>query len=56
MASLNVLGILGLNPIALRMAKTQLSFGCSECNRVKLMAKYTNSVYAYIVNIYIHFF
>ena len=25
-----------LNPIALRMAKTLLSFGRSECNRVKL--------------------
>ena len=24
-----------LNPIALRTAKTPLSFGCSECNRVK---------------------
>ena len=27
--------ILLLNPIALRMAKTLLSFGHSECNRVK---------------------
>ena len=24
-----------LNPIALRMAKTPWSFGCSECNKVK---------------------
>ena len=24
------------NPIALRAAKTPLSFGCSECNRVKV--------------------
>ena len=25
-----------LNPIALRTAKTVWSFGCSECNRVKI--------------------
>ena len=25
------------NPVALRMAKTQWSFGRSECNRVKLL-------------------
>ena len=27
--------ICSFNPIALRMAKTLWSFGCSECNRVK---------------------
>ena len=29
------MGINNINPIALRMAKTQWSFGCSWCNRVK---------------------
>ena len=27
--------IFAFNPTALRMAKTPLSFGCSECNRIK---------------------
>ena len=26
-----------LNPIALRMAKTQQNFGCSECSRVNIL-------------------
>ena len=29
------MAVIHFNPIALKMAKTPYSFGCSECNRVK---------------------
>ena len=29
------------NPIALRKAKTPQRFGCSECNRVKFLVRYS---------------
>ena len=34
--SLDIHNKVQINPIALRMAKTPLSFGHSECNRVKV--------------------
>ena len=40
-----------LNPIALRMAKTPLSFGHSECNRVKKKANQDKQVNRYMHNI-----
>ena len=30
--------VTSFNPVALRIAKTLWSFGCSECNRVKYLA------------------
>ena len=38
---------LEFNPNALRMAKTQWSFGHSECNRVKKMKHYSLSIYKF---------
>ena len=32
-----------LNPVALRKAKTPLSFGCSECTRVEVPKTLANS-------------
>ena len=35
-----------LNPIALRMAKTLWSFGCSECTKVKVYGCFSTSFIA----------